>query len=229
MKKLGLVLLAFIVAVWFGACGDSKDSQAKSSDNLGESQTINTSDSQSESHESSATSDESQILDSQDLRTDSLNDSDLALLDEMFWDRVFYDFWADEKCLAKEIVTNKKERLFITKGAMESPVYHLRSASKSEDKYIFATDDDETTLEVLIKNDSIDMNFVRMSGDNKVYSMESKSLFELPSGVANGKQNGITTKANVKNHKICIEKVRDDEGNEWIIKDIEEILQEYLR
>ena len=41
MKKLGLVLLAFIVAVWFGACGDSKDSQAKSSDNLGESQTIN--------------------------------------------------------------------------------------------------------------------------------------------------------------------------------------------
>ena len=74
MKKLGLVLLAFIVAVWFGACGDSKDSQAKSSDNLGESQTINTSDSQSESNESSATSDESQILDSQDLRTDSLKE-----------------------------------------------------------------------------------------------------------------------------------------------------------
>lgn len=27
MKKLGLVLLAFIVAVWFDACVDSKDSK----------------------------------------------------------------------------------------------------------------------------------------------------------------------------------------------------------
>lgn len=163
------------------------------------------------------------------IQTDSLNDSDLALLDEVFWDRVFYDFWADEKCLAKEIATNKKERLFIVKGAMESPIYHLLGVSKSGDKYIFATDDDKIKLEVLVKNDSIDMNFARISGDNKVYSMESKSLFELPSGVANGKQNGIITKADAKNHKICIEKVSDDEGNEWVIKDIEEILQEYLR
>lgn len=32
----------------------------------------------------------------------------------------------NEKCLKKEIVTNKKQRLFITKGAMESPIYHLQ-------------------------------------------------------------------------------------------------------
>ena len=134
----------------------------------------------------------------------------------------------NEKCLTKEIVTNKKQRLFITKGAMESPIYHLRSVSKSGDKYIFATDDDETTLEVLIKNDSIDMNFASMNGGTKVYSMESNSLFELPSGVANGRQNGITTKADTTNYKIC-DTVSDDEGNEWVIKDIEEILQEYLR
>ena len=135
----------------------------------------------------------------------------------------------NEKCLTKEIVTNKKQRLFITKGAMESPIYHLRGVSKNGDKYIFATDDDETTLEVLIKNDSIDMNFASMNGGTKVYSMESEGLFDLPSGVANGRQNGITTKADTTNYKICTDAASDDEGSEWVIKDIEKILQEYLR
>ena len=112
---------------------------------------------------------------------------------------------------------------------MESPIYHLRGVSKNGDKYIFATDDDETTLEVLIKNDSIDMNFASMNGGTKVYSMESEGLFDLPSGVANGRQNGITTKADTTNYKICTDAAIDDEGSEWVIKDIEKILQEYLR
>ena len=172
---------------------------------------------------------ESKVASTQDIQADSLNDSDLALLDEVFWDRVFYDFWTNEKCLVKEIVTNKKQRLFITKGAMESLIYHLQGVSKNGDKYIFATDDDETTLEVLIKNDSIDMNFASMNGGTKVYSMESEGLFDLPSGVANGRQNGITTKADTTNYKICTDTASDDEGSEWVIKDIEKILQEYLR
>ncbi|MGX3045771.1 hypothetical protein [Helicobacter sp. T3_23-1056] len=61
MKKLGLVLSAFIVAVWFGACGDSKDSK-----DLGESQTINANDSQGESNESSADSNIDSIKSAQD-------------------------------------------------------------------------------------------------------------------------------------------------------------------
>ena len=108
MKKLGLVLLAFIVAVWFGACVDSKDSKDSH-----ESQTINANDSQSES--SAVLGIDSNDIESttQDIQADSLNDSDLALLDEVFWDRVFYDFWTNEKCLAKEIVTNKKQRDYL--------------------------------------------------------------------------------------------------------------------
>ncbi|MGX3010133.1 hypothetical protein ACWIUD_01020 [Helicobacter sp. 23-1044] len=56
MKKLSLVFLIFVAILGFSACGDSKDSKAESSADLGESQTINTSDSQSESNESSADS-----------------------------------------------------------------------------------------------------------------------------------------------------------------------------
>ena len=65
MKKLSLVIFVAVLSVAFVACGDSKD--------LGESQTINTSDSQSKSNESSADLDlgestQKSTLDSQDLR-----------------------------------------------------------------------------------------------------------------------------------------------------------------
>lgn len=66
MKKLGLAIL--VVVLGFSACGDSKDSQAESSADSHELQTINTNDSQSESNESSSDLGESQILDSQDSR-----------------------------------------------------------------------------------------------------------------------------------------------------------------
>ena len=63
MKKLSLVI--FVAILGFVACGDSKD--------LGESQTINTNDSQSKSNESSADLDlgestQKSTQDSQDLR-----------------------------------------------------------------------------------------------------------------------------------------------------------------
>lgn len=68
MKKLSLAILVAFVSIAVVACEDSKDLQAESSVDLGESQTVNANDSQSKSNESSADSHESQILDSQDSR-----------------------------------------------------------------------------------------------------------------------------------------------------------------